>query len=263
MAEQKQDGSAGGEVTVELEKDGPLKVTGLTAFFNSRGEEIAAKKTVFLCRCGASRNKPFCDGTHSRTGFTDAKSDERMKDQLDLYQGKEITVLDNRGVCSHAGFCTNGLPEVWRSALEPWIDPDGAPKDAIIETIRKCPSGALSYLEDGAVTQTEFHQEAEIQVSRDGPYYVRGGVALKDADFGEGASREHYVLCRCGHSRNKPFCDGSHWYAGFQDDEALTISKAARAGEAGEESWVACRHLRGLRRGRGACLGGGREAGRR
>ncbi len=52
--------------TVELEKDGPLKVTGLGSFFNSRGEEIATKKTVILCRCGASRNKPFCDGTHSQ-----------------------------------------------------------------------------------------------------------------------------------------------------------------------------------------------------
>ena len=55
--------------TISLEKDGPLKVTGLTAFFNSRGEEIAAKKTIFLCRCGASKNKPFCDGTHWNVDF--------------------------------------------------------------------------------------------------------------------------------------------------------------------------------------------------
>ncbi len=224
--------------TVELEKNGPLKVTGLSSFFNSRGEEIATKKTIILCRCGASKNKPFCDGTHGRIGFTDEKSADRMADQLDTYDGGKITILDNRGVCSHAGYCSSGLPAVWRSAIEPWIDPNGADKEAIVETIRKCPSGALSYLEEGQL-RTDFHESAEIQVSRDGPYYVRGGVELKGCDLGAGASREHYVLCRCGASRNKPFCDGSHWYAGFHDDEALTISKAAKASEAGEETWIA------------------------
>ena len=224
--------------SIGLEKDGPLKVTGLETFLNSRGERIATKKTIFLCRCGASKNKPFCDGAHAQIGFTDEKSDDRMGDKLETYEGREVTMLDNRGVCSHAGYCTSGLPAVWRSAVEPWIDPDGAGKQEIVDTIRKCPSGALSYLEDGQA-QTAFHDSAEIQVSRDGPYYVRGGVELEGATFGEGASREHYVLCRCGASRNKPFCDGSHWYAGFHDDEALTISKAAKAQEAGEETWVA------------------------
>ncbi len=223
--------------TISLEKDGPLKVTGLTRFHNSRGEEIQARKTAYLCRCGASKNKPFCDGTHSQIGFSDARSDERMTDRLDRYEGSEVTVLDNRGVCSHAGYCTGGLPQVWRSAIEPWIDPDGADAEAVKEIVRKCPSGALSYLVEGQA-HTAFHEDAEIQVSRDGPYYVRGGVALQEVDFGDGASREHYALCRCGQSRNKPFCDGSHWYAGFQDDEALTISKAARAGEAGDETWA-------------------------
>ena len=237
MAEKNAGASGTGHVTVELQKDGPLKVSGLTAFKNSRGEAIAARKTVFLCRCGDSRNRPFCDGTHVQTGFTDARSDDRVPDKLERYEGRELTVLDNRGVCSHAGYCTAGLPAVWRSADEPWIDPDGAGKAAIVEIIRKCPSGALSYLEEGQL-RTDFHEAAEIQVSRDGPYVVRGGVELKDCEFGEGASREHYVLCRCGASRNKPFCDGSHWYAGFHDDEALTISKAAKASEATEETWI-------------------------
>ena len=237
MAEKKAGASGTGHVTVELQKDGPLKVSGLTAFKNSRGEAIAARKTVFLCRCGDSRNRPFCDGTHVQTGFTGARSDDRVPDKLERYEGRELTVLDNRGVCSHAGYCTAGLPAVWRSAAEPWIDPDGADKAAVVEIIRKCPSGALSYLEEGQL-RTDFHEAAEIQVSRDGPYVVRGGVELKDCEFGEGASREHYVLCRCGASRNKPFCDGSHWYAGFHDDEALTISKAAKASEATEETWI-------------------------
>lgn len=231
------DKSAGNVPTIEPIKNGPLKVSGLARFLNSRGEDIATKKVITLCRCGASKNKPFCDGAHVKVGFTDDKSGDRAPDQLDTYKGRDVTILDNRGVCSHAGFCTSGLPAVWRSGVEPWIDPDGATKDEIIQTIRKCPSGALSYIDKGE-TQTRFHGTPEIQVSRDGPYYVRGGFDLKQVVLGEGASGEHYTLCRCGQSRNKPFCDGSHWHAGFKDDEALTISKANRGIETDTEAWI-------------------------
>ena len=82
----------------------------------------------------------------------------------------------------------------------------------------------LFEVDESAVDQT-------IEIARDGPYQVRGGIALEGTDLFEGASQEHYALCRCGHSRNKPFCDGSHWYAGFKDDEAQTIAKAAKAGQ--------------------------------
>ena len=70
----------------------------------------------------------------------------------------------------------------------------------------------------------------EIQVSRNGPYHVRGGIEIDGVERADGACLEHCTLCRCGQSRNKPFCDGSHWYAGFKDDEAITIAKANRGG---------------------------------
>ncbi len=193
---------------------------------------------VYLCRCGRSKNKPFCDGTHVSVGFSDAKSPAHVPDKLETFQGRDVTILDNRGICSHAGYCTAGRPAVWRSAIEPWIDADGAARTEIIETVRRCPSGALSYIEDGKPS-TAYQDVPEIRIARDGPYSVRGGIASEGVDFGAGASREHYTLCRCGQSSNKPFCDGSHWYAGFQDYEALTISAAAHAGEAEEETWVA------------------------
>jgi CDGSH-type Zn-finger protein len=56
-------------------------------------------------------------------------------------------------------------------------------------------------------------------VTKDGPYAVSGGIELAGVSFGDGASQEHYTLCRCGASKNKPFCDGSHWDAGFKDPE--------------------------------------------
>ncbi len=224
--------------TLELIKNGPIRANNVTRVVNSRGDRIATKQSFILCRCGGSSHKPFCDGTHNRIGFTDDKTDERVPDRLDRYQGRDVTILDNRGVCSHAGFCSDWLPAVWRLGVEPWIDPDAENSEDIVRIIRTCPSGALSYIENDQA-QTSFHKDAEVQVSHDGPYYVRGSIELKGVEFGSGASPEHYTLCRCGKSRNKPFCDGSHWYAGFHDDEARTISAAARATETTEEAWVA------------------------
>ena len=222
---------------IKLERNGPLIVEGLRTFVNSRGEPIRVRSSMRLCRCGNSSNKPFCDSTHERVGWTDERRDDRVPDRLDRYPAPDVTILDNRGICSHAGYCTAGLPAVWRSGVEPWIDAEAAPADDIVRTIRRCPSGALSYERDGTV-ETAYATSAEVQVSHNGPYRVRGSVALEGVERAEGASREHYTLCRCGHSRNKPFCDGSHWYAGFRDDEGATIAAAGRAAGDQTEQWV-------------------------
>ena len=101
--------------------------------------------------------------------------------------------------------------------VEPWIDPDGAGVEAVVEVIRRCPSGALSYSLSGKEYSGEEDGPAVV-ATRNGPYAVTGGIPLIGAEFGEGASREHYTLCRCRASKHKPFCDGSHWEAGFTDD---------------------------------------------
>ena len=220
--------SDGDGPVITLSKNGPLIVKGLERFTNSRGDVIETKKMMALCRCGASETKPFCDGTHSKIDFTDEKLDGRQPDRRDSYAGKTITIHDNRGICAHAGACTDGLKTVWRMDTEPWIDPDGAEAKAIIDTIARCPSGALSYTID-EVEHRDLEGPPAIQVSKDGPYHVSGGVGLEGVDWGEGASQEHFALCRCGQSKNKPFCDGSHWYAKFTDDEALTVAAAEAA----------------------------------
>jgi hypothetical protein len=101
---------------------------------------------------------------------------------------------------------------------EPWIDPDGAQVEEIIEAVKRCPSGALSYSIDG-VERRDQDRESMITVSKDGPYLVTGRVELEGESRAEGASEEHYTLCRCGASKNKPFCDGTHWYVKFTDDK--------------------------------------------
>lgn len=219
-----------GKPTIESAHNGPYIVTGLETFTNSQGETIETRTKMALCRCGASKNKPFCDGTHARIGFSDKKRDGRVADQRDVYEGKGVTIYDNRGICSHAGFCTDGCPAVWRTGVEPWIDPNGASVEEIIETIGKCPSGALSYARNGKEHRDRDRPPA-IRVSKDGPYWVQGRVELKEKNWSDGASREHYTLCRCGGSKNKPFCDGTHWYIDFKDDEGLTRKGSEEAAE--------------------------------
>lgn len=204
--------------TIRCKPNGPYLVKGLTTLRNSRGELIATQDTIALCRCGSSAKKPFCDGTHAKIGFEDGKKPERTKDENRAYAGTSITIHDNRGLCAHAGECTSRLPSVWRMGVEPWIDPDGASVAAIVETIKACPSGALSYTIDD-----ELHRDCEnpqaIRLAKDGPYVVTGGIALEGVELGDGASREHFTLCRCGASKNKPFCDGSHNDVSFKHDE--------------------------------------------
>lgn len=205
-------------VTIEPSEDGPYLVKNLGELRNSKGGEITVRKTVALCRCGRSSNKPFCDGTHAKEGFRSARQGGGPPDRRDDYAGERITIHDNRGICSHAGRCTDGLPQVWRMRVEPWIDPNAAEPEAIVETVRQCPSGALSYSVDG-VEHRDQQRPARITVTKDGPLAVTGGIELTGASFGEGASKEHYTLCRCGGSRNKPFCDGTHWHIEFRDEK--------------------------------------------
>jgi len=197
--------------------NGPYLVKGLEHLTNQKGS-IETEPTMALCRCGGSDNKPFCDGTHARIGFSSAKQEDRIEDKREDYEGTNITIHDNRGICSHAGHCTDGLPSVFRLKQEPWIDADDASADEIMATVRKCPSGALSYSVDGVEHRDREGQPA-IYVSPNGPHVVTGGPDLLDTSRGEGASTEHCALCRCGASKNKPFCDGAHWDKEFTDDK--------------------------------------------
>lgn len=185
----------------------------------SNGEGCATVRAVALCRCGGSANKPFCDGTHSRIGFSDQNPGRGEHAPRKGYPGRHITIHDDRSICAHAGFCTEELKAVFREEGDPWIDPDGAAATAIIATIAKCPSGALSYSIDGIETRDRGGPPT-VTVTDDGPYAATGGVELAGVEFAAGAPRDHYTLCRCGASKNKPFCDGSHWEIGFRDPPA-------------------------------------------
>ncbi|MGV9386469.1 CDGSH iron-sulfur domain-containing protein [Nonomuraea sp. NPDC003707] len=214
---------AGLPCRIQVMTDGPYLVINAERLTDYLGQPIPVRPLMALCRCGASAAKPFCDGSHRRIGFTDGKDPNRVPDRLDAYPGQPITITDNRGTCAHSGFCTGRLPTAFRADREPFVAPRGGRMDEVVLAARDCPSGALGYTIDGK-RPPERDRPAAIEVSKDGPYRVTGGIPIVDhhgdpEPQNQGASAEHYSLCRCGHSRNKPFCSGMHWYVNFHDPE--------------------------------------------
>jgi CDGSH-type Zn-finger protein len=212
-----------GIVTAE---NGPYLVTNAAAVRDHLGERLRLPPQLALCRCGASAMKPFCDGSHATSGFADAKDPNRVPDQRDTYPGEQVRIFDNRGICQHSGLCTDRLATAFRTSQEPFVAPSGARMDELVRAVRDCPSGALSLAFDDAEARdlVDWHgtREPAVEVTQDGPYRVTGGLPLTDAAGADvpraaGSSREHYALCRCGHSQNKPFCSGMHWYVEFRD----------------------------------------------
>ena len=202
---------------IEPKENGPYLIKNLQSLTTSKGADILPDKEVIaLCRCGKSNNKPFCDGTHNKIGFASATDNPEVGKWQD-YVGKHITIHDNRRLCAHAGKCTDGLASVWRMGEKPWIDPDGADAEAIIAVIEQCPSGALSYSIDGKHTDAGVAADGVV-VSMNGPYHVTGAITLNDQSRDTDDVPSRYALCRCGASKNKPFCDGSHWDIKFKDD---------------------------------------------
>lgn len=199
-----------------IDSQTPEKVENLQ---NSGGEPIYRIASVALCRCGGSKNKPFCDGTHGPSGFSSENNNPPQNaDKRKDYVGKQIIVHDNRRICSHSAVCIRNLASVFRSGERPWVNADGATVEAVIETVKKCPSGALSYSVDG-IEHRDQDRKPLVTVGKKGPYLVEGAIELLEVDnWGYGASKEHYTLCRCGASNNKPFCDGTHIAVKFDDE---------------------------------------------
>ncbi|MDQ2725719.1 MAG: CDGSH iron-sulfur domain-containing protein [Actinomycetota bacterium] len=174
--------------------------------------------TVALCRCGGSANKPFCDGTHARNGFdgTETAATTAYDDRAKAYASTHVVVRDDRSICEHAGFCANRVTNVWEMVGGAATD-DSVARLQMMSMIEHCPSGALTYRMTAAGADVEPDLAAGIGVTDDGPYYVTGGLPVARADGQALEARNRVTLCRCGASKNKPLCDGSHTAAGFRD----------------------------------------------
>jgi uncharacterized Fe-S cluster protein YjdI len=138
------------------------------------------------------------------------------------YTNGEVTVVWKPGMCIHSTLCWKGLIEVFNPRERPWIKMDGAATERIIEQVRKCPSGALSYFLNAEAKNEPEKVIAEsahimkIEVTANGPYLVQSECLIIHSDGREETKTGTVALCRCGASANKPYCDGSHTRTGFK-----------------------------------------------
>jgi uncharacterized Fe-S cluster protein YjdI len=142
---------------ITVTNGGPYSVEDGIPIYDHRGDVIATTGVYFMCRCGGSSNKPFCDGTHEKNNFNGQEfaSKNKASDRRDTYVGNGVTIYDDRSRCAHAGNCADNLASVFKMGSEPWIDAKGASIEEITNLIRTCPSGALSY------TQSESGEPEE------------------------------------------------------------------------------------------------------
>ena len=133
------------------------------------------------------------------------------------YRTDEIAVTWEPEFCTHVGNCVRGVPEVFNPRDRPWVHVDQAPADEIARVIMTRPTGALHFqrLDDGP--QEPVPETTTVTVTRNGPLVLHGNIEVRDATGNVIRRDTRMALCRCGYSRNKPFCDNSHLMVGFRD----------------------------------------------
>ena len=221
------------EPRLVVKRNGPYVVEGDVALLRTEilqteqgepydwreGPTFATDGIYELCRCGRSERKPFCDGACERTGFDGTETADRgpIAERREPWEGEAVTLFDDRSLCTHAGFCTNLRTTVW--ALADDSDDDESYAE-FVPMVHQCPSGRLAFeRKDAPGTDVEptFEPSPSIGVEPDASYWLRGGLPVVSEDGEPYEVRNRQTLCRCGFSRNKPFCDGSHKHKGFSD----------------------------------------------
>jgi CDGSH-type Zn-finger protein len=219
---------------IVVSKDGPYIVTGNVPLsiriivpnqegFSwewKEGESFTTESGYRLCRCGRSKNKPFCDDTHETIAFVgeETASTGSVAAGAREYPGPALTLQDAESLCAHARFCM-AEGKIWHLVK----NEDPASRGLAVREANHCPSGRL--VVRSVVTRVELEQvfEPSIGVVEDpvkgcsGPLWVRGGIRIESADGVQYEARNRATLCRCGFSNNKPFCDGSHKTMKFKD----------------------------------------------
>lgn len=208
---------------IYVTKNGPYEVKGdipisdIAIKTNAAGQsigfmddkELKSASVVYLCRCGHSKNMPFCDQMHLKFDFdgTCTAENKPYLDAAQMYKGSEgVYLLDDKKLCAIVRFC----------------DPDGScwnlvksksTVDLAESEAAKCCSGRLTLIIDDSLIEPDYKKEIQalVDTERDvlGPLWVKGGIPVK-TDEVDYEVRNRVTLCRCGRSYNKPFCDGMH-----------------------------------------------------
>jgi CDGSH-type Zn-finger protein len=217
---------------IEVSSDGPYFVTGdiplvsKTQVVSKYGEPLTWKKdgefhtdiAYFLCRCGHSSVKPFCDGTHIKINFdgTETAPTNLTAERRETYPGsKNIVIRKDTVLCTEAGFCSNRLTNIAEMATH---TDDSQVRAQAIAMIEHCPSGALTYALSEGESDIEADLPQQIAVTTEvlsegfieGPLWVTGNIPIIRSDGKAFEQRNRVTLCNCGLSQHKPLCDGAH-----------------------------------------------------
>ena len=150
---------------------------------------------------------------------------KKDKDNVKEYSNGEITVYWRQDLCIHSANCLMGMPRVFNTKRKPWINVTGADSKQIMKTVDSCPSRALTYLKSTSFTirkkrktKKQTPKFAKVQILKNGPALVTGNFIIRDFNKKKVRMKSPVAaLCRCGGSKKKPFCDGSHLALGFKD----------------------------------------------
>jgi len=219
---------------IKIVKNGPYIITGNVPLSEkiivpkgkgyefTEGRELPQSEEYSLCRCGKTKNAPFCDGSEVKTGFigTETASQDKYEDRAKLYEGATVDLRDDHR-CALARFCNREKGTVWE--LTKKSDNEENRKE-VIQGAGECPAGRLEALDKSGKT-LEPAYEPSISIIQDsekgvsGGISVRGNIPLESAEGSIYEVRNRYVLCRCGESANKPFCDATHVSIKYSDKD--------------------------------------------
>ena len=226
------------EPRIKITKNGPYLVSGAIPLDKEiilvdkdhcpvkwqKKEDYPKQKEYALCRCGNSCKKPFCDGSHLK-GFdgNETASKKSYIEQAGKLEGPDLTLTDAYDLCASARFCKRALG-VWKLTEQ---SNNLENKKTAIQECHDCPSGRLvAWDKKGKVLEPNFEKSISVTEDPDkkvsGPLWIKGNIQIESSDNHEYEKRNRVTLCRCGQSKNKPFCDGTHIDCKFNDgDESL------------------------------------------
>jgi len=154
--------------------------------------------------------------------------------RVPIYEGKGITILYEDRLCMSASECNRADGGLFMRGRNPWCTPDCMSPEAAAEIVRRCPSGALSYIIKDGGPQEAPEQRNVAVVSNNGPLYFKGDLKIDGAEKGMEGTKCRAALCRCGRSAQKPFCDDAHEKPLFDDSGAVGIKGPGYEGEGGK-----------------------------
>ncbi len=218
---------------IAIQPDGPYEVHGnihlvhKTQVVSEYGEPLTWRKDgdlevpeepYLLCRCGKTRNKPFCDWSHQTEGFdgTETADTGSIVDRQESYPGGTgIEVSSDESLCMDSGFCGTRFAHIAHMVAD---SADPQIRAQMMRMIEHCPSGSLTYKINPGEADVEPDLPEQVAVTTeitssgpiDGPFWVTGNIPIERADGQPLEIRNRVTLCRCGRSHNKPLCDGTH-----------------------------------------------------